>query len=183
MDGDRSFATRERERQPMTRLIVITGFVVAFFAGVMSGVAWNWHGPQKPGDDRRGGRESWIADQLSLTPEQQKQMKDIWPDVGRRGSGRDKRNQIRKEQDEAVAALVRPEDKPVYDKIILESRQKTEAIEADNRKAFQQAVEKTKAILTPEQRTKYEELLARLPGGPGRENREHDRPATQAGHP
>ncbi len=159
-------------------MVVIVGFIVAFSAGLMSGIAWKGH----PGAKPHGGpesRESWIADQLKLSPEQQKQMKEIWSEGGGRRESWDKRNQLRKERDEALAALVRPEDKPAYDKIVADSKQKQDALEAEGKKAFQQAVDKTKAILNAEQLKKYEEVLSNGPGR-GREGRDgRDRPSTR----
>lgn len=158
----------------MTRLIVVTGFIVAFLAGVMAGVTVmpKPHGPNAPGP---GGRESFLANQLGLTADQQTKMKQIWQDVSRRGGGPDGRNQrgqLRREQEEAVAKLIRPEDKTAYDKIVADFRKRVEQIDADNKKNFQQAVEKTKAILDPDQLKKYEAILAKPPG-------DHDRPATR----
>ncbi len=167
----------------MTKMIVITGFVIAFSAGLMSGIAWKGHPGARPHQGPES-RESWIADQLKLSPEQQKQMKDIWSEVGGRRESWDRRNQLRKERDEALASLIRPEDKPEYDRIIAESKQKQDAVEAEGKKAFQQAVEKTKAILNAEQLKKYEEVLSRGPGGRGRDGRDgRDRPPPKPGQP
>ena len=51
----------------------------------------------------------------------------------------------------------------------------------EREKAMQKAVEQTKAILSPEQRTKYEELLKKGPFGPRRPgtNPSATRPAVQ----
>lgn len=155
----------------MTRLIVITGFIIAFAAGMMAGVVIRPGGP-RPNGPGPGGRESFIANQLSLTEEQQSQMKAIWQDVSRRPD-RGKRFQIRQQQAEAVAKLIRPEEQAAYDAIVKEYQGKLDQMDADNKRAFQQAVEKTKSILTPEQLKKYEALLARNDG------RDRDRPATR----
>ncbi len=153
----------------MTKMIVITGFIIAFSAGVMSGIVWTNQGHGKPGDDRHESRESWLTDQLSLTPDQQKQMKEIWSSLGggRRESW-EKRNQIRKERDEAISNLIDSSNKDAYEKIIEASKQKQDALDAEGKKAFQIAVEKTKLILNAEQRVKYDEFLSRQPA-PGRD--------------
>jgi Spy/CpxP family protein refolding chaperone len=167
----------------MTRMIVITGFVIAFSAGLMSGIAWK---SRAPGDrpDGKHDRDSWIADQLSLSPDQQRQMKEIWSGFGGRRDGWQKREQIRREKDEAIANLVRPEDMGAYDRILEQARQKTDALEADGKEKFQKAVEKTKAILNDEQRRKYEELLSRGPGhGRDGRDRERDKATTKPGQP
>lgn len=154
----------------MTRLIVITGFIVAFCAGMMAGVVIRRDGG--PAAPPSGGRESFIGSQLGLTADQQAKMKAIWQDVSRRPD-RGKRWQIRKEQEEAIAKLVRPEDRPAYDRTVAEFQAKLDQMDADGKKAFQQAVEKTKAMLTPDQLKKYDVLLARNDG------RDRDRPATR----
>ncbi|MBC7784741.1 MAG: hypothetical protein H7144_12965 [Burkholderiales bacterium] len=165
----------------MTKLIVITGFIVAFSAGLMVGHVWTPPKPAQSGDrphsnnSNNGNQGSWIASQLSLSRDQQKQMEQIWSNVGGRGreNSRERRSQMRREQDEAIAKLIRPEDRQAYDAVIAEQKQKFEAIEAEGKRAFQQAVEKTKAILSAEQLRKYEELLARP--GSGSEGRDRDR--------
>lgn len=158
----------------MTRLIVITGFIVAFLAGVMAGVTFRRGGPAHGGPGP-GGRESFIAKQLDLTPDQQAKMKAIWQDVSRRGGPdqRGRKSKIRREQEEAVAALIRPEDRPAYDKTVADFQARLDQSEADGRRSFQAAVEKTKAILTPDQLKKYDVLLARP------NDRDRDRPATK----
>ena len=158
----------------MTKLIVITGFVIAFTAGIMTGFAF--HRPGGPGPDR-GGRGSFMANQLGLNADQQAKMKAIWENVGHRGPGNDgraKRGTIRREQEEAIAKLIQPSDKAAYDRIITETKSQLDAIDADGRRQFQQAVEKTKAMLTPEQLKKYDVLLARPSS-----DRDRDRPGTR----
>ncbi|HEX8324116.1 MAG TPA: hypothetical protein VF595_09400 [Tepidisphaeraceae bacterium] len=160
----------------MTRLVVITGFIVAFLAGVMAGVTIRRPGPP-PASREAGGRQSFIANQLGLTADQQTQMKAIWQDVSRRGTPdqRGKRGGIRREQEEAVARLIRPEDRAAYDRTVAEFQAKLDQIETDGKRSFQQAVEKTKAILTPDQLKKYDELLAR----PGDRDKDREHPATR----
>lgn len=169
----------------MTRMIVITGFIIAFGAGLMSGIVWKSYGPGGHKPDKRDP-QSWIAEQLGLNPEQQKQMKEIWSGFGGRRDNWQKREQIRRERDEAIASLIRPEDMAAYDQILEAARQKTEALETEGKERFQEAVEKTKAILTEEQRKKYEELLSRGPGH-GRDGRDRERdkpgPGPKPGRP
>lgn len=167
----------------MTKMIVITGFIVAFSAGIMTGVAWKTRAPGDRPDNHRDP-QSWIAEQLSLTPEQQAQMKEIWSGFGGRREGWHKREQIRREKDEAIANLVRPEDMGAYDRILEAAKCKTDALDAEGKDTFQKAVEKTKGILNDEQRKKYEELLSRGPGhGRDGRERERDKPTTKPGQP
>ena len=159
----------------MTKLIVITGFVIAFAAGIMTGLVL--HRPGGPNAQDRGGRQSFMANQLGLNADQQAKMKAIWENVGHRGPGNDsraKRGAIRREQEEAIAGLIHTSDEPAYDKIIADTKAKLDAIDAESRQQFQQAVEKTKAMLTPEQLKKYDVLLARPSS-----DRDRDRPGTR----
>lgn len=158
----------------MTKLVVVTGFIIAFLAGAMAGLSFHRGGPMS-GPPGPGGRESFLANQLDLTADQQAKMKAIWQDVSHRGGPgqRDKRMQMRREQEDAVSKLIRPEDKAAYDKIVADYKNKFDQMDSDGRKAFQQAVEKTKAILTPDQLKKYDTLLNRP------NDHERDRPATR----
>lgn len=168
----------------MTRMIVTTGFIIAFCAGAMSWEAYKSLATSKPKDEPPpAARESDFWRELKLTPEQQKQMKEIWSSMPRGGrESWSKRSQIYRERDEALAKLIRPEDKAAYDQILAETKQKQDALDAESRKAFEKLKEKTKAILTPEQRVKYEEMTSHGPGrdGPGRgRDRDRDRPSTR----
>lgn len=167
----------------MTKLLVVIGFVVAFGAGWMSANTWRPAAPGSNDRERRegGGRGSWLAQQLELSPEQQKQMDQIWSEVGGRGRREDpsKRNELRKARDASIAALVRESDREAYDRIIADYNSRTEALEAEWKKTFQQAVEKTKEILTPAQRTKYEQLMSRWENGPRDRGKPSPKPTTQ----
>jgi DNA primase len=88
----------------------------------------------------------------------------------------DRRRALAKSRDEAIRRLVPAEKQPELEKIFEDfSAQMTELSER-RRRTYEAAVEKTKAILTPEQREKYEKILAERgpshhgqgPGGPGR---------------
>jgi len=153
-----------------TSVMLFTLFVVAFAAGVSSAlVAREWKAPEK----QHGS--SWISNELGLDSAQREEMIKIWSGVGR-GNWQeegDRRRALQKQRDEAVRALV-PEEKQAELTQIYEAYSKqTAELSEQRRKSFDAAVEKTKAILTPEQRSKYEEILARRaegrrgPGGPG----------------
>jgi Spy/CpxP family protein refolding chaperone len=102
-------------------------------------------------------------------------MKQIWSEVSR-GSSQDrnaKRSQIRRERDEGIAKLIRPEDRAAYEALLADYAAKNDAAEAAVKKEFDRAIERTREILTPEQRKKYDELMPR-PGASG--NRSTTRP-------
>jgi Spy/CpxP family protein refolding chaperone len=162
----------------LTRLIVVVGFLTAFVAGLMLGAMFrplpSVAQPLPPAT--RPDRESWLAQQLDLSPDQQQQMKQIWSDVSRRGRGPgDKRWQFRRERDEAIKALVPEGQKAAYDRIHADYEAKVDADEKENRAQFDRAVERTKALLTPDQQKKYEEILGRQGAG----DRDRGRPSTR----
>lgn len=195
----------------MTKLVVALGFCVAFAAGLMVGmqqanrtqVASNAGvSPPTTMQGQRPGRgrdsKNWLPSELNLTQQQQDAMNKIWSEVAQRGRNdqEDRRRQLRRDRDEAMAALIRPEDYGQLDQIIRTYAEQLAAIDAEQKASFDAAVQKTKQVLTPAQQTKYEELLKRHqfpgpwrggggPGGPrgfggpsdggrDRQNREHD---------
>lgn len=182
----------------MTRVIVSLGFLLTFAAGLVVGMR---AGPVRSADpadpapptaaDRPTTRPGWLTSELQLTTEQQQQMRAIWSEAARHG-GRDqdeKRRQLRRERDAAIAALVGEDHKASYDAIVKAYADGMAQLEAEWRARFQRAVEQTRAILTPEQQAKYELILSRhaqdggrgpgafpgRPRGPG--SRESTRPA------
>jgi Spy/CpxP family protein refolding chaperone len=152
----------------MTKVLLVLGFVVALGAGVIIGMELRQPAlatanvPVAPASaTTRGGPGGMLTARLGLSAEQQEQMKKIWSETAHRG-GREadeRRRQFRKERDEAIAALVRPEDKAKYDAAIQTYADRQAAMEKEWRSSFAAAVEKTKAILTPEQAKKYDEFL------------------------
>jgi len=145
----------------MTRVLIIAGFLIAFAAGWMVGL--KWPGVKESPNTRSGRHGGWLAAELKLSPEQKEQMREIWSETARRGGRErmDRRRQATCERDEAIAALIRPEDKPRYDEILKEYAEQSGEQDREWRESYQTAVKRTKAILTPEQRTRYEELLQR----------------------
>ena len=188
-----------------TKLMVIAGFVVAFAAGVVSGLAGRdafLSTPTKAGTNqktnatemsavaphaasgpstRQDRRRGFLATELSLTSQQQELLDKIWSETARRGGREreDRRRQIRQERDDAIAALVPASQKSDYQNALQTYSQRMEDLDKEWRTSFQNAVEQTKQILTPEQRTKYEAMLKRDqergprggPGGPERGER------------
>jgi Spy/CpxP family protein refolding chaperone len=74
---------------------------------------------------------------------------------------RERRDKCRAERDQAIVALLTPEQKTRYDEIWKNYREKNETMDKELREDFQKKVEQTIEILNPEQRTKYQELLAK----------------------
>ena len=144
-----------------TRIIVVIGFLIAFGAGAVVGI--QLRSPAVARDVApQPQRHSWLQTELGLSGEQNEQMKNIWE--GLHNSGRsyeERRRRLRDERDEAIAALLAPSVMGDYDRILADFSSKLSALAAERDKAFAEAVEKTKQILTSEQRSKYEEFLKR----------------------
>lgn len=161
----------------MAKLILILGFVTAFGAGLVVGV--NLHGREAAAAPatQPSGRGGFLASELNLTAEQQEQMKKIWSDTARRGGREheDRRRQYRKERDDAVAALVKPEEKEKFEAALKVYADRNAALEKEMRSSYEASVERTKLILTPEQRTKYEEILKKQSADRAARDREQGR--------
>lgn len=135
-------------------LLVIVCFLAAFAAGLAVGLV---AGP--PADRPR--HHSWLMTELKLTPQQQEQMGKIWSEV-MEGSGRQHGEQRRaagEERDKAIVGILTPQQQPKYDQIQQDYARKLAELSQQRKGAFDQAVERTKQILTPEQAKLYEELL------------------------
>jgi hypothetical protein len=143
-------------------LLIISLFSVALGTGIVVGMGMT-RGPM-PHNDR-----GWLADQLGLKPEQSEQMKAIWEGV--RGSGKprnDARMQYRKERDDALQALLTPEQKAAYGKLVDHYNAELAELNKQQEAEFQAAVERTKTILNEQQRASYDKLLKNgFRGGPG----------------
>ena len=168
-----------------TRIVLIVCFVAAFAAGVAVGVVVS----RRPSSGRRG---SWLSRELDLSEEQREQMLKIWSgamDTLRRDH-RDQRRKNREARNAAVQALLTAEQKKRYEKIQSDYEAKSAALGEARRKAFADAVWRTKENLTEEQRKRYEDILKKRPphrrrwggrrdrGGPprsGSEQRPHPR--------
>lgn len=150
------------------RWLVVLGFMLALAAGAVLGVA----------QDRvrhREGRESWLAAQLDLSQSQQEQIRQVWAEVmsGQGRSHRELRERLQQERDAAIRGLLDTEQSERYDAIIAEYDGKTAELKLQKDAAIQSAVQRTKQLLSPAQRQRYEELLLRRDqwpdrAGPGR---------------
>lgn len=137
-------------------LLTIALFVVALISGIFIGRNVGHPFPPPPHD------RSWLTDELHLTDAQKEQMRQIWSDMLRGPGPRhfDQRRQAARERDEAIAKLIMPQQKSAYDAIIEKYNQDVTQLSKDRETAYKLAVEKTKAILNPQQREKYEKMLA-----------------------
>jgi hypothetical protein len=165
-----------------TKLIVMTGFLVAFAAGLVTGmqnrqVVRVTPPPvitTRPATSQRARPPAFFIDQLHLTPDQSAKWQKIWSDVADRGSrGQQARvNQLRQDRDAKIVALIPEGDRVTYNKIQKDFSDAVDALDKEWRESYDEAVRKTKEILTDSQRRMYETILIRNDwdrgrGGPG----------------
>jgi hypothetical protein len=153
-----------------TKLIILTGFLIAFAAGLVTGMQNRTvaEGPKPPRaqtqpSTRRVNPPAYFIDQLKLTGDQREKWSQIWSDVARRG-GREQEQrvrQLRQKRDADILALIPEKDHATYSKILTDFTDGVEALDHEWRDAYDQAVQKTKEILTTGQRHDYEVILNR----------------------
>lgn len=153
----------------MTRvkLIMLLALVIALGAGAVAGYVGATRLPAHTGEHATSpgnhDRETDLARELNLTDAQREQMRKIWSDA-MQGAGRDRQERIRtlqRERDDAIVALLTPEQKQAYDKIQADYKDKQDAMAHEREKAFAKAVEDTNQILDPQQQQKYAEIRKR----------------------
>jgi Spy/CpxP family protein refolding chaperone len=134
------------------RLILIVCVLSAFGAGVCSALVWK-NVAQKPHDPFLG--------ELNLTDEQREKIKGFWSEAMKENNWqaqRELREAAQKERETAIRALLSEEQRAGYDLILSDYQGKIDALNQQSRRGRDEAIEKTKAILTEEQRAKYDEL-------------------------
>ena len=128
------------------RVLLVLAFVVTLAAGVAAGLLASRlvHQPRGP---------SWLAAELDLTSQQREQMHTIWSEIMRAEGRRqwEQRKALAQERDDAIAALMTEDLRPQYEKILEEYSRKMDELGQERTRAFEQAVEQTRKILTPEQ--------------------------------
>jgi Spy/CpxP family protein refolding chaperone len=146
------------------KITLVIAFVLALGAGVVLGFAAARRVDTPPPVDAKpaeGRRPSWLKEQLKLSDQQSEQIRAIWQQVmseqGRVNTER--RRALERERDAALLGLLTSEQREEYDRLMKDYAARL----ADLRKEFdalhQQAVERTRQVLTAEQRARYEELL------------------------
>src|SRR4051812_10413327 len=150
------------------KLIMMLALVFALGAGAVAGYVGATRLPPHGGEHGPGGpgnhdHETDLARELNLTDAQREQMRKIWSEA-MQGAGRehmDKTRSLQRERDDAVVALLTPDQKQSYEKIQSDYRDKMDAMGREREKAFAKAVEETNQILDPQQQQKYTEIRKR----------------------
>jgi Spy/CpxP family protein refolding chaperone len=153
------------------KMILTIGFVLALGAGaavgMLAGRLPQAHQPR-----------SWLGDELNLSAEQREQMRAIWQDVSKnRARDFEHRRTLDRERNEAIVGLLNDEQKATYDQINRQFAQRMQEMSQQREAAMQEAIERTKQILTPQQRERYEQMMQER-----REKRDRDRENREAGN-
>jgi len=165
---------------------LMLAFILTLGAGVVVGMAAGRHAPvieqtrtpatTHPAEPKSGG----LAETLGLNTEQREKLKGIWTGAMQGPSEKAKRSQLIKERDEALYNLLTDEQKQQYQKQMAAYSEKLADLNKEREKAIQDAVERTKLILNPQQREKYEQILK--DHGPFLHG-DHDRQQHRGGQP
>jgi len=135
------------------KILLLISFVMVFCAGVSIGafVRGSRSGHHEP---------TWLADELGLTSDQQREMKEIWEPV--RNNAREYPSQQRRElsekRDRAVRELLHEDQVGRFDEIVATYKREKEELIKEWRAPFEEAMGKTKRMLSDEQFRKFEEL-------------------------
>ena len=104
--------------------------------------------------------ERTLADELALRDDQREHMRQIWEGVRERVHKTfDDAQNLQKERDEALVALLSDEQRVKFAKISQDYANRFGELTKRRDATFEEAVEKTKQMLDPQQRAKYEEIL------------------------
>jgi Spy/CpxP family protein refolding chaperone len=137
-----------------TRIIMIAAFLLVFAAGVSLGLLINRSKPSSR-------HFSVLATELNLTPPQREQMEKIWENVMgavSRDHGQ-KRAALQQERDKDILSLIPDDQRAKYDLVQQYYSFKMDSLSKERDRAYEQAVEQSKKILTPEQAQKYDVLM------------------------
>ena len=157
-------------RKTRIEILLIGLTVVALSAGVVAGVLASRLPASGGAAGPMGPEQTPLAAELQLTPAQQDQMKQIWEGVrGRVHETFEDAQRLQKERDDALVAMLTDEQKARFEKISKDFADRFDQLSSKRDRTFADAVEKTRRLLSDDQRKKYDEILKNRVGpGPGR---------------
>jgi len=140
-----------------SRMIVLLLFILAFGAGLSVAQVFD---RSKPQPAERG--PSWLSSELNLTAAQRQNMLNIWDNVNRSGFDEgERRREIGRQRSEAIRKLIPEDQQHLLDQINEEYARQMGELSNQRRQRFEEAMEKTRAVLTPQQLQKYDVILQR----------------------
>jgi DNA anti-recombination protein RmuC len=156
------------------RFILTMLFVLTLSSGVVAGIlvsrwpAGQVGGTGAPTTTAPAVMPSPLVAELELTPQQAEQMKVIWQAVQTKVDDCFLRAQsAQKQREEAIVALLTDEQKAKLAAAEKEYESSLARLKAEREKAFNDAVAKTKQMLSESQRQRYQEILQKRLGGHG----------------
>jgi Spy/CpxP family protein refolding chaperone len=156
-------------RKKRIEILLILVAALAMSAGVVAGLLASRlpsaAGPQSaatttPATPPPASFERTLADELNLRADQRESMREIWEGVRDQVHKTfDDAQNLQKERDEAMVALLNDEQRVKFAKISQDYANRFNALTKKRDTTFEEAVAKTKNMLDPDQRAKYEEIL------------------------
>lgn len=138
-----------------SRVAMVGALILAFAAGIP--VGWIFNPVGRP-VDAESYDPSWLDTEIELSETQKAEMREIWSRAAE-DLERFRRSTFLRDKDDVVREILSDEQKAQYDEIESDFRQRRERLDSDRRARHAAAIEETLSILTPEQRSKFEELL------------------------
>jgi Spy/CpxP family protein refolding chaperone len=151
------------------KVYLALALIVAFLAGLATGRLRFVGSDEGPDRDRRGPRNfgSRMCDELGLDGEQRQQVLDIWSQAMREipPPPIEQLRAVEEERQQAIVALLTPEQRAEYDRRNAELDARVEALHAPARAAYQRAWDKTRELLDDEQQKKMDEMFGKSRDG------------------
>jgi Spy/CpxP family protein refolding chaperone len=149
-------------------MVLILAYVLALAAGTTSGLLADRLRTSGP-----GASSAPLAVQLKLSSEQAGQIRTVWEDVSKTDDDCLREAQkIQAGQVQALLNLLTDEQKAKFGIMNQDFARQFAELAIRRQAAFKDGLSKTEAMLTPEQRTKYEQIvqqrlgdLSKTPGG------------------
>jgi Spy/CpxP family protein refolding chaperone len=135
--------------------VLVLAYVLALAAGTTSGVL-----AERLRSPNSSATSAPLAAQLQLNDDQREQMRGAWEDAKDAADDCYKQAQeIQRQRDQALVDMLSDEQKAKFAPIDQGYARQFAALTTRRESAFEQAMAKTEAILTPDQRVKYEEIV------------------------
>ena len=161
------------------RVILSIALVTTFVAGTSVGVLIVRQAEPRRGADPREA----FHEKLGLSEAQREQMSEIWGQALReRMQEIDReRRAPSKQRDAEIRALYTDAQREQVDQIRASYDERSKVLSDAKRQAFEQARQATRAVLTEDQRAKFDEMLAQRRSHDDRSRRDGDRDGDRGG--
>jgi hypothetical protein len=132
---------------------LVLAYILALAAGTTSGLlAERWRGTAPP------VATTPLADQLGLSAAQVVQMREIWQKTDADSYLR-RAQDIQRERDQALVGILTDDQKEKFAIMDQEFARRFDDLKEERNAVFRDALSKTEAMLSDEQRAKYEQIV------------------------